>query len=118
MVGVWHDGAFHFSTASREQKWKNIAANDRVVVTTGANTWDAGLDVVLEGRAQRVTEPATLQRIAGTYASMYGEPWAFHVLEDGFDQGDGTVTDVFRVEADKVIAFAKDPHGQTTFRFG
>ncbi len=74
--------------------------------------------MVLEGQVQRVTEPAALQRIAETYAAKYGESWAFAVLEDGFDQGDGTVTDVFRVEADKVIAFAKDPHGQTTFRFG
>ena len=118
MVGVWHDGAFHFSTASREQKWKNLAGNDRVAVTTGTDTWNAGLDVVLEGQVQRVTETVALQRIADTYAAKYGEPWAFKVLEDGFDQGDGTVTDVFRVEADKVIAFAKDPHGQTTFRFG
>ena len=118
MVGVWHDGAFHFSTASREQKWKNMASNDRVAVTTGTNTWNEGLDVVLEGHVQRVTEPAALQRIADTYAAKYGESWAFAVLEDGFDQGDGTVTDVFRVQADKVIAFAKAPHGQTTFRFG
>ena len=117
MVGVWHERAFHFSTASREQKWKNMAANDQVAVTTGTNTWDAGLDVVLEGRATRVTEAAALQRIADSYQAKYGEPWAFQVLEDGFDQGDGTVTDVFRVEADKVIAFAKEPHGQTTFRF-
>lgn len=117
-VGVWHDGAFHFSTASREQKWKNLATNDRVAVTTGTNTWNAGLDVVLEGRVQRVTERTTLHGIADTYAAKYGESWAYTVLEDGFDQGDGTVTDVFRVEADKVIAFAKDPHGQTTFRFG
>jgi nitroimidazol reductase NimA-like FMN-containing flavoprotein (pyridoxamine 5'-phosphate oxidase superfamily) len=118
MVGVWHEGAFHFSTGSREQKWKNIAANDHVAVTTGTNTWDHGLDVVLEGRVERVTEPAALQRVADTYASKYGEPWAFQVLEDGFDQGDGAVSDVFRVVTDKVIAFAKEPHGQTTFRFG
>ena len=118
MVGVWHEGAFHFSTASREQKWKNIAANDHVAVTTGTNTWDRGLDVVLEGHVERVTETGALQRVAEAYAAKYGEPWAFRVLEDGFDQGDGTVTDVFRVVTDKVIAFAKDPHGQTTFRLG
>jgi nitroimidazol reductase NimA-like FMN-containing flavoprotein (pyridoxamine 5'-phosphate oxidase superfamily) len=118
MVGVWHEGGFHFSTAAREQKWKNLDANDHIAVTTGTNTWDRGLDVVLEGRVRRVTERAELQRVADAYAVKYGERWAFQVLEDGFDQGDGTVTDVFRVVADKVIAFAKEPHGQTTFRFG
>jgi nitroimidazol reductase NimA-like FMN-containing flavoprotein (pyridoxamine 5'-phosphate oxidase superfamily) len=118
MVGVWHDDAFYFSTASREQKWKNIAANDRVALTTGTNTWDHGLDVVLEGRVERITDSVALHRVAEAYAAKYGEPWAFQVLEDGFDQGDGTVTDVFRVVTDKVIAFAKEPHGQTTFRFG
>jgi nitroimidazol reductase NimA-like FMN-containing flavoprotein (pyridoxamine 5'-phosphate oxidase superfamily) len=118
MVGVWHEGTFHFSTASREQKWKNIDANRQVAVTTGNNTWNTGLDVVVEGRVERVTEPDRLQRVADAFAAKYGEPWAFRVLEDGFDQGDGTVTDVFLVETEKVIAFAKDPHGQTTFRFG
>jgi general stress protein 26 len=118
MVGVWHEGRFHFSTAEREQKWRNVAANPRVAVTTGTNTWNAGLDVVLEGRVERITDPVALQGVADVYADKYGEPWAFRVLEDGFDQGDGTVTDVFRVDPDKVLAFAKEPHGQTTFRFG
>src|SRR5215207_30945 len=107
MVGVWHQGRFHFSTAAREQKWRNVAANPLVAVTTGTNTWNAGLDVVLEGRVERVTDPDALQRIADVYADKYGQPWAFRVLEDGFDQGDGTVTDVFRVDPDKVLAFAK-----------
>jgi hypothetical protein len=88
-----------------------------VAVTTGTNTWNAGIDVVLEGQVERISDPVALQRVADAYADKYGEAWAFTVLEDGFDQGDGTVTDVFSVDPDKVLAFAKEPHGQTTFRF-
>jgi nitroimidazol reductase NimA-like FMN-containing flavoprotein (pyridoxamine 5'-phosphate oxidase superfamily) len=118
MVGVWHANAFHFATGPQEQKWANIAANDHVAVTTGTNTWDRGLDVVVEGRVARITERAALRRLADAFAAKYGDAWAYQVLEDGFDQGNGTVTQVFRVTPAKVIAFAKEPHGQTTFRFG
>ena len=34
-----------------------------------------------------------------------------------FRHSDGGGAAVFRVEPAKVLAFAKDPHGQTTFRF-
>jgi hypothetical protein len=31
--------------------------------------------------------------------------------------GEGTAA-VFRIEPSKILAFAKDPHGQTSYRFG
>ncbi len=44
--------------------------------------------------------------------------WHFDV-GDGFFLGQGEDPGaVFRVEPSKVLAFAKDPHGQTSFRFG
>jgi nitroimidazol reductase NimA-like FMN-containing flavoprotein (pyridoxamine 5'-phosphate oxidase superfamily) len=55
LVGAWVDGAFVFCTGPEEQKARNLNHNTAVAVTTGVNTWNDGLDVVVEGNAQRVT---------------------------------------------------------------
>src|ERR1700733_13998600 len=51
LVAVWLDGALHFCTGATEQKALNLRANPHVILTTGANQWDTGLDVVVEGDA-------------------------------------------------------------------
>jgi hypothetical protein len=48
LVAVWLDGALHFTTGPAEQKAVNLRTNPNVVLTTGCNTWDRGLDVVVE----------------------------------------------------------------------
>ena len=122
LVGLWHDGAFHFTTGTDEQKSRNLDHSPSVVVTTGVNTWAAGTDVVVEGTAERVRGLAVLEGVAAAYVEKYGDDWRWQANEDGFGSGenkaehDGLVL-VYRVAATKVIAFAKDPHGQTTFRF-
>ena len=63
VIAVWRDGAVHFCTGPDEQKAQNLAANSQVVVTTGRNEW-AGLDVVVEGAAQRVTDDGALRDLA------------------------------------------------------
>jgi general stress protein 26 len=115
LIGVEHQGAMHFCTGLREQKAHNLEHNDRVALTTGTNTWAQGLDVVLEGRAVRVVDHDALQRIAEAYVAKYGEVWRFEVGDGAFGSGEREAA-VFRIEADKVLAFAKDPHAQTTFR--
>jgi general stress protein 26 len=115
LIGVEHEGAMHFCTGLREQKAHNLEHNDRVALTTGTNTWAQGLDVVLEGRAVRVVDHDALQRIAEAYVAKYGEVWRFEVGDGAFDSGEREAA-VFRIEADKALAFAKDPHAQTTFR--
>ncbi len=115
LVGVFHDGAVHFCTGVQEQKFRNLEHSRLVAVTTGTNTWAAGLDVVVEGTAVDVTDNAELQRIADAYEAKSGSAWHFDVGDGGF----GTEHDpaaVFRVEAAKVLAFAKEPHGQTSYR--
>jgi general stress protein 26 len=117
LIGVHHEGALHFCTGLREQKHRNLDANPRVALTTGANAWAAGLDVVVEGTVAAVRATADLQALADAYVAKYGEVWRFEVGDGVFGSGDDAAT-VFRVAADKVIAFAKDPHAQTTFRLG
>ena len=117
LIGVVSDGAVHFCTGLGEQKARNLEHGADVALTTGTNTWDRGLDVVVEGAAIRVTDASTLQRLADTYEAKYGSFWHFDVGDGGFDN-DGRLAAVFRIEPAKVLAFAKEPHAQTRFRFG
>ena len=118
LIGVHHDGAVHFVTGTGEQKFRNLEHSRNVALTTGNNTWAAGLDVVVEGEAVRITDTAELQRIAGAIEAKYGEVWHFDVRGDAFGTLGEDPGHVFRIEPSKVMAFAKDPHGQTSFRFG
>jgi general stress protein 26 len=117
LIGVAHDGAVHFCTGLGEQKARNLEHSAQVALTTGTNTWAQGLDVVAEGTAVRVTDNAELQRIADAYEAKYGSDWHFDVGDGAFESGGEDPAAVFRIEAAKVLAFAKQPHGQTTFRF-
>ncbi len=125
LVGVWQDGAFAFCTGSSEQKQRNLEANPRVAVTTGstgANGWNSGKDVVVEGTAVRVTDPEVLQRLAAAWFAKYGEDWKYEVRGEEFVElsHSGGATDggawVDTVSPAKVIVFGDD-HGQTTYRF-
>jgi nitroimidazol reductase NimA-like FMN-containing flavoprotein (pyridoxamine 5'-phosphate oxidase superfamily) len=115
LIGVWLDGAVHFCTGLREQKARNLQRHPDVALTTGSNTWAGGLDVVVEGTAVRVTDRDALQRLADAYVSKYGSDWQFDVGDGVFGSGPDAAA-VFRIEPDKVLAFAKDPHAQTTYR--
>ena len=116
LIGVWHDEAVHFCTGPAEQKARNLEATRHVALTTGNNTWAQGLDVVVEGAAVRVVDGEALQRLADAYEGKYGSRWHFDVGDGVFGHGDH-VAAVFRVEPTKILAFAKDPHSQTSYRF-
>jgi nitroimidazol reductase NimA-like FMN-containing flavoprotein (pyridoxamine 5'-phosphate oxidase superfamily) len=124
LVGVWHNGAFAFCTGAEEQKQRNLDANPHVAVTTGstgANGWDSGKDVVVEGTAVRVTDVDELQALADAWSAKYGADWQYAVRGEEFVElshsGDGTGGGawVYRVEPAKVMVFGDD-HGQTTYR--
>ena len=117
LIGVAADDAVYFCTGLDEQKGRNLQHNDHVALTTGNNTWAKGLDVVVEGRAVRIDDDEELQRLAAAWEEKYGAEWHFDVGDGMFRHSDGGGAAVFRVEPAKVLAFAKDPHGQTTYRF-
>jgi hypothetical protein len=116
LVAVWLDDALHFSTGPDEQKALNIAADPRVALTTGANDWQAGLDIVVEGEAIRVTSADTLQHLADAWAQKWDGRWQYQVGPDGFRHGPGTAI-VFAVRPSKVLAFSKGTFGHTRHRF-
>ena len=116
LVAVWLDDALHFSTGAGEQKALNLAGNPRVALTTGANDWQGGLDVVVEGEAVRVTDREQLERLAAAWTQKWDGRWQYTVVEDGFEHSVGTAM-VFAVRPTKVIAFAKGGFSQTRHRF-
>ncbi|MCK9794020.1 pyridoxamine 5'-phosphate oxidase family protein [Isoptericola sp. 4D.3] len=115
LVGLWTDGGFVFCTGPDEQKARNLAHGPHAAVMTGSAAWDDGLDVVVEGAAVRVTGEAELRRLADGFRAKYGDAWDFENDDESFDPH-GQRALVYRVAPDKVLAFAKSPHGQTTFR--
>lgn len=117
LIGVVSDELVHFCTGLEEQKGRNLEHNDHVALTTGNNTWASGLDVVVEGMAVRVSDDEALRRLAAGWEAKYGSEWHFDVGGGMFRHSDGGGAAVFRIEPAKVLAFAKDPHGQTTYRF-
>lgn len=116
LPAVWQDDRLHFCTGAAEQKGVNLACNDRCALTTGNNAWKEGLDVVIEGHAQRVMDEARLQRLADAWKSKYHGDWHFDVAGGAF-QGEGGEALVFEVVPTKVLAFAKGDFAQTCFRF-
>ncbi len=112
LVMVWLDGAAYFCSGADEQKSVNIATNPHVVLTTGCNRWDDGLDVVVEGEARIVTDPTTLERLAAAWATKWDGSWQFEATEHGF-RHDGGFALVFRVDPTKVLAFGKGPFTHT-----
>ena len=100
-----------------DAKYKNLVHSPKVALTTGRNAWAEGTDVVVEGEAVRVSDNDELQRLADAHEAKYGSVWHYDVGDGKFKtQGHGEAV-VFRIEASKVLAFAKDPHGQTSYRF-
>jgi general stress protein 26 len=116
LIGVVEDEVVHFCTGLREQKARNLEHHRQVALTTGNNTWAKGLDVVVEGTADRVVDRDTLQRLADAYEAKYGSAWHFEVGDGVFGSGEDAAA-VFRIAPAKVLAFAKEPHAQTTYRF-
>jgi hypothetical protein len=122
VVAAWVAGAVCFSTGAEEQKFANLRANPHVVLTTGCNRWDEGIDVVVEGDAIPVSDKAELSRLAAAFTSKWDGRWQFAAGDGGFVNSDGDeppgFAHVFLVKPTKVFAHAKgDPFGATTHRF-
>jgi hypothetical protein len=108
LLGIWLEGALHFCTGANERKAKNLSANRHCVLTTGQSTLD-GLDLVIEGTAEGVSDHGELGRVANTYESKYGPHF---VAPDGTwsDLGDAIRRAdvlVFRVAPETGFGFGK-----------
>jgi len=114
LPAIWLDLALYLCTGSLEQKTRNLQASPRCVLAAGANHFRAGLDVVVEGTAARVTGPDELGSLAAIWKSKLD--WDFQVSADGFVDPAGRTGLVYRVAPDKILAFGKSPYSQTRYR--
>jgi general stress protein 26 len=120
LVAAWLDGALYFHTGANEQKYANLQANPHVVIVTGCSHWDRGVDVMVEGEAELVTDHDLLRRLAQAYAGKWDGRWQLQVSDGGFGNPDmeGLHSEVFRVTPATVYAHSKgDPFSATTHRF-
>ena len=63
---LWVDGQFYLTSGPGTQKSRNLAANPSCALSMAL----PGLDLVVEGRAVKVTDQATLERLAQRYAAQ------------------------------------------------
>lgn len=117
LVAVWADEALHFCTGPQERKAQNLIANPYCVLTTGTNR-NEGIDVVVEGRAEQITDERRLVRLADAFVAKYGEQWRFAVHDGAFAAPEGGVAWVFAVAPKKAFGFGKgDVYSQTRWTF-
>ena len=67
VLAVSVDGALHSTTNPNTRKGRNLARDSRCVISAMTE----GLDLVVEGRAEWVTDDSKLTRVADVYASKY-----------------------------------------------
>ena len=73
---LWVDGAFWFETGEHTRKGRNLARDPRCTVSVATHDFD----LVVEGHAERVTEPATVAAMAERWAA---EGWPASVDDTG-----------------------------------
>ncbi|MFI8348679.1 pyridoxamine 5'-phosphate oxidase family protein [Streptomyces sp. NPDC085596] len=119
VIAAWHDGVLYFSTGPEEQKAKNLAHDAHCALTTGRNSLTEGLDLVVEGRAERVVDPAKVEEVIGAYEAKYGPhitspEGTFHGIGDAFRTGAAVV---FAVAPETAYGFGRDDGAYTHTRW-
>jgi hypothetical protein len=74
---VWYDGNLYFTSRPGTRKARNLASNPACTISVKL----PGMDLTLDGQAAKVTEPATLERVASIYRDI---GWPAQVADDGF----------------------------------
>ncbi|MEU8774532.1 pyridoxamine 5'-phosphate oxidase family protein [Streptomyces sp. NPDC048606] len=110
VIAAWHDGALYFSTGPGEQKARNLAHDGHCALTTGGNALTEGLDLVVEGRAAKVTDPALLEEVIAAHEAKYGRHMTspegtFHGMDEAIRKGEAMV---FAVAPTTAYGFGRD----------
>ena len=113
----WHDGALYFTSSPDARKARDLAANKACTISVRL----PGIDLVLEGSADRVTDPRTLEQVAAGYRDG---GWPAQVEEDALTAPFSAPSagpppwHVYRFTIDTVVGVATaEPHGATRWRF-
>ena len=73
---MWIDGTWWFVTGDHSRKGRNLARDPRCALSVGVHEFD----LVVEGTAEKVTDPATVATIAERFAA---DGWPCRVDESG-----------------------------------
>ncbi|TDE07481.1 pyridoxamine 5'-phosphate oxidase family protein [Jiangella asiatica] len=114
---LWMDERFYFTAGPGTRKAKNLARDPHCVITVATDPFD----LVVEGKAVKVTDEATLQRVCGAYNS---EGWPA-IVRDGALHADYSAPSagpppwyVYEVRpATAYVLGAEDPYGATRWTF-
>ncbi len=114
---VWADNTLWFVTGPRTRKARNLAANPACTIASRL----PGIDVVLEGHAERVTDASTLERLAAVYREA---GWPAEVEGDAFSAPYSAPSagpppwHLYRFVFHTVFGVATaEPHGASRWRF-
>ncbi|ASR35653.1 pyridoxamine 5'-phosphate oxidase [Prauserella marina] len=114
---VWVDDALYFTGGPGARRSRNLAANAACTVSVSLR----GIDLVLEGEARRVTDSATLERVAAVYRDG-GRPAT--VRGDAFTAPFSAPSagpppwHLYRLTLDTAIGVASaEPHGASRWDF-
>ena len=66
VIAFWIDEAMHVVAGEGTQKGRNIAADSRCVLATGSTTLPS-LDIVIEGRAEAITDEDAVRHVAEVF---------------------------------------------------
>lgn len=114
---IWVDDALYFVSGPGTRRARNLASNPACTVSVRLQ----GLDLVLEGDAHRVTDAATLDRVAAAYRTG---GWPASVEGDAFTapftapSAGPPPWHLHRFEAHTAFGVATaEPHGATRWDF-
>jgi hypothetical protein len=114
---VWVDGDLYFVSGAGTRKSRNLAANPACTVSARLD----GIDLILEGEAHTVTDPATLERVAAVYRAG---GWPAEVDGDAFTAPYSAPSagpppwQLYRLTLDTAFGLATtEPSGATRWRF-
>jgi nitroimidazol reductase NimA-like FMN-containing flavoprotein (pyridoxamine 5'-phosphate oxidase superfamily) len=104
VLAVWLDGAVCVVTLRQSRKTRNLEQNNGCAVTVPG----PDVDLVLEGTAQLVRDPAQLQKIADLFPPKY--PWWHPFVQAGefYDPADTDPRHVYALHPAQVFAFGKE----------
>jgi len=114
---VWDDGKVYFVSGAGTRKSRNVAQNPNCAISMSL----PGIDLVIEGVAERVTDDQTLQRLAKRYADT---GWPATVKDGAFTHEYSAPSagpppwDLYEVRPTTVFGvLGAEPGGATRWRF-
>ena len=114
---LWADGTFWFETGGTTRKGMNLARDSRCTLSVATDAFD----LVVEGDAHRVTDPATVRSMA----ALWAEDWPCSVDDSGValtaeysaPSAGRPPWFVYRITPRAATALAIEPGGATRWTF-